>query len=185
MRMKDTVVGMIEMIISKRPPYEKTTADPERTEMQINKLLGSYGISKYQWTKDLKAGQVSLTFEVEAEIQGVKKLLAIKIIPPTFAKERHSWNALKGRNEKIYAPNWAQSYRLLFHWLKAKIEAIAYGLTTVEQEFLAQVVTTLPSGEQATIGEILVQRGVLSSGRFELEDQSEHRPYSYAEEQQQ
>lgn len=172
------------MIISKRPPYEKTTADPERTEMQINKLLSQYGISKYQWTKDLKMGQVALTFEVEAEIQGVKKILNIRIVPPTFAKERRSWNALKGKNEKIYAPNWAQSYRLLFHWLKAKIEAIAYGLTTVEQEFLAQVVTTLPSGEQATIGEILLDRGVLASGKFALEDKSEQRPYSYSEEHQ-
>lgn len=157
------------MIISKRPPYDKTTADPDRTEMQINKLLSQYGINKYAWVKDLKASQVALTFEVEAEIQGIKKLLEIRVIPPTFATSRRTWNPEKGTYEKLWLPNWAQSYRLLYHWLKAKIEAIAYGLTTVEKEFLSQVVVNLPDGGKSTIGDVLENKGILASGMFSLE----------------
>ena len=161
------------MIISKRPPYEKTSADPSRTEMQINKLLSQYGIQKYAWMKDLAQNQVALTFEVEAEIEGRKKLLQIKVVPPTFSILRRTWDAEKGSYQKMALPNWAQSYRLLFHWLKAKIEAIAYGLTTVEQEFLSQVIIALPDGSSSTIGAILMERGVLVSGQFALEERTQ------------
>jgi hypothetical protein len=141
------------MITPKKPPYDKTTADPERTEMQINKLLKLYGITHYQWEKDFGKGQVSLIFETEAEIQSVKKVLLIKVTPPTFAAKRRTWNASKGHTEVLWLANWAQSYRLLYHWLKVKIEAIAYGLTTVEKEFLSQIVIALPDGTSSTIGE--------------------------------
>lgn len=161
------------MIISKRPPYEKTTADPDKTEMQINKLLSQYGISKYAWVKDLKGNQVALTFETEAKLEGVLKTIQIKVVPPTFATSRRTWNSEKGYYEKMWLPNWAQSYRLLYHWLKAKIEAIAYGLTTVEQEFLSQVVVALPNGETSTIGKILMEKGVLVSGQFALEERTQ------------
>jgi hypothetical protein len=161
------------MIISKRPPYEKTSADPERTEMQINKLLSQYGISKYAWTKDLKNNQVALTFETEMKIEQREKTIQIKVVPPTFAILRRTWNAEKGYYEKMALPNWAQSYRLLYHWLKAKLEAIAYGLTTVEQEFLSQVVVALPDGRSSTIGAILMEKGVLVSGQFALEEKTQ------------
>ena len=159
------------MIISKKPPYSATTADPERTEMQINKLLRDYGISKYQWAKDFERNQVYLNLIVEAEINGVKKEIGIKIEPPTFAAKRRTWNPRTGRNEVVFAPNWAQSYRLLYHWLKAKIEAIAYGLTTVEKEFLSQVVVQLPSGQSRTVSELLADPGRL--GKFALEQKDE------------
>lgn len=99
------------MIISKKPPYANTTADPDRTRAQIDKLLKAYGITKYAWSQDRDI--VTLMFEVEAEMGGVKKVLGIKISPPTFAAEHRTWNPNLGRNEKVYAPNWAQSYRLL------------------------------------------------------------------------
>ena len=83
---------------------------------------------------------------VEAEIKGVKKQIGVTVTPPVFAAKRRTWNPKMGRYEAVYSPNWAQSFRLLYWWLKAKIEAVAYGLTTVEQEFLSQVVVALPDG---------------------------------------
>ena len=159
------------MIISKKPPYSSTTVDPERTQAQINKLLRDYGISKYQWTNDFDHNKVLLSMMVEAEIQGVKKEIQITIEPPTFAAKRSTWNPRLGKNEVVYAPNWAQSYRLLFYWLKAKIEAVAYGLTTIEKEFLSQVMMTLPTGEQKTVGAILEANIV--SGRLALEHRND------------
>jgi hypothetical protein len=141
------------LITPKKPPYENTKADPDKTEMAINKLLRLYGINRYQWDKDFQNSRVALVFETEAEIQGIKKTLLIKVMPPTFAAKRRTWNETKGTYENAWLPNWAQSYRLLFHWLKAKIEAIAYGLTTVEKEFLSQIVISLPDGQASTIGE--------------------------------
>ena len=144
------------MIMNRKPPYANTEADPERTKGQISKLLRDYGINKSNWTEDFELQRVMLTFETEAEIKGVKKRIVIQVEPPTFAKQRRTYDAKLGHTVKIDLPNWAQSYRMLYHWLKAKIEAIAYGLTTVEQEFLAQVVVQLPSGETTTFGKLIV-----------------------------
>ena len=154
------------MIISKRPPYANTTADAEKTRGQIDKLLRAYGIDQFQWTQDRDI--VTLTMKVETEIGGVKKVLGLKVSPPTFAKRHMNWNANEGRHDKIYSPNWAQSYRLLYHWLKTKLEAVAYGLTSVEQEFLSQIMVALPTGEQKTVGEILTDPARLA--KFALEE---------------
>ena len=154
------------MIISKRPPYANTTADAEKTRGQIDKLLRAYGIDQFQWTQDRDI--VTLTMKVETEIGGVKKVLGLKISPPTFASVHKTYNPRTGKNDKVYAPNWAQSYRLLYHWLKAKIESIAYGMFTTEQEFLSQIMVALPTGEQKTVGEILTDPARLA--KFALEE---------------
>ena len=51
--------------------------------------------------------------------------------------------------------NWAQSMRLLFHWIKAKLEAVSFGLNSVEKEFLSDIVTTLPDGSRMTICDMI------------------------------
>ena len=51
--------------------------------------------------------------------------------------------------------NWAQSMRLLFHWIKAKLEAVSFGLNSVEKEFLSDIVTTLPNGTRMTIWDMI------------------------------
>jgi hypothetical protein len=161
------------MIISKKPPYATTKVDPERTQMEINKLLAAYGITRYQWDTDFAKNQVHLNLEVEAEINGVKKGIAISISPPTFAAKRKTWNPKTGY-QTVWAPNWSQSYRLLYNWLKVKIESVAYGMTTIESEFLSQVLMKLPSGETRTVYEIL--QGSIATGQIALEDKSKTTP---------
>jgi hypothetical protein len=158
------------MIISKKPPYQGTEADPDKTRMQIDKLLRDYGVSGVQWTTDYDHNRVGLGFMVETEIRGVKKQIGIKIEPPVFVAQRRTWNPRLGKYERVYAPNWAQSFRLLFWWLKAKLEAVAYGLTSVEQEFLSQVVVKLPSGQQTTVGAALADP--IFDGNLALEDKA-------------
>lgn len=156
------------MIISKKPPYQGTEADPDKTRMQIDKLLRDYGVSGVQWTTDYDHNRVGLAFMVETEIRGLKKQIGIKIEPPVFVAQRRTWNPRLGRYERVHAPNWAQSFRLLFWWLKAKLEAVAYGLTSIEQEFLSQVVVKLPSGQQTTVGAALAEP--ILAGNLALED---------------
>jgi len=45
--------------------------------------------------------------------------------------------------------------RLLYWWLKSQVEAIQYGLMSVEEAFLAQAVASL---EGQTVAEILLPR---------------------------
>ncbi len=53
-------------------------------------------------------------------------------------------------------PHPEATMRLVFWWLKTKLEAVTYGLRSVTEEFLAEIVHHLPSGEEATLGEILI-----------------------------
>jgi tRNA nucleotidyltransferase (CCA-adding enzyme) len=155
------------MIISRKPPYSSTESDPEKTQMQINKLLRDYGVEGVQWTTRYDTNEVRLAFVVETEINGVKKKVGIEVTPPVFLAIRRTWDPKQGKYIKVNAPNWAQSFRLLYWWLKAKLEAVSYGLSTVEKEFLAQVMVQLPTGQKTTVGEALtnsIAKGTLMLG---------------------
>ena len=54
------------MIISKKPPYQNTKVDPEATQVAINKMLRSYGVSVYQWTTNFDINQAE-----EQKIEGL------------------------------------------------------------------------------------------------------------------
>jgi len=161
------------MIISKKPPYSSTKADPEKTQMDITRLLREYGCSGVQWTTVYDRNEVKLAFTVEVEVRGVKKQLLVQVEPPIFAAKRRTWNPKAGRYDIVMAPNWAQSFRMLFWWLKAKLEAVAYGLTSFEKEFLSGVVTSLPDGRKITVGDAILNQ--VYEGRLALEEKAEPR----------
>lgn len=154
------------MIISKKPPYADTDVHPDTTRIQIDKMLREYGVSGIRWETDFDLNKVSLEFGIETEIKGVRKRIGIKIEPPTFGANRKTWDPKQGKHIYVIAPNWAQSFRLLFYWLKTKLEAVAYGLNSVEKEFLSQVVMTLPSGVTTTLGEVAQE--AIAGGRLQL-----------------
>jgi len=49
----------------------------------------------------------------------------------------------------------SQIYRGLFHYLKNRFMAIEFGITTIEKEFLQELVLKLPNGTDATLKEIM------------------------------
>jgi len=70
-----------------------------------------------RWTS-MEGQDDVLEFLIEAEVQGVKKRLSIAVRPPhIFVKKR-----LRGK--LVNTENINQEYRLLFHWIKSKIEAV-------------------------------------------------------------
>lgn len=155
------------MIVRKKPPYGSTQVDPDRTRGAIDKLLRDYGIEATQWTTAWQQGVVELAFIFEAEVQGVRKKVGVLVRPPMFLAERRTYNPKLGRYEKVRAPNWAQSMRLLYFWLKAKLEAVAYGLVAPEKEFLSEIILQLPGGRSTTVGDVLASRAV--DGKLALE----------------
>jgi len=167
------------MITPKKPPYAGTESDPDKTTLEIEKMLRGYGIESIRWTKEYAKNHVSLEFLVDVEVKGVKKQVAIQIEPPTFASKRRTWDPKAGKYAVIWAPNWAQSLRLLYWWVKAKLEAVAYGLTTVEKEFLSQVMVNLPEGGSKTVGELIGVRVV--EGTFALEEKPAQHTVTRAE----
>lgn len=140
------------MITKKNPPYQDTAVDKGKTKAAIEKLFREYGVSGVQWTENYQTNEVSLRFMVEAEVGGIRRNLGLEVKPPLLLNKHKSYNPRTGRTETINAPNYAQSYRLLYYWLKAKLEAVSYGLSSIEKEFLSQVVVKI-NGRDTTVGD--------------------------------
>lgn len=138
-----------------KAPYASTDKDPDSSVAQINKMLRQYGISDYQWTTLWDQGIIELRFVIESVDKGVARKTAVKVQPPTFKATRRTWNAAKGKYEKVQLPNYPQALRLLYWWLKVKIEAVAYGLREVQEEFLSDMIVRLPNGQETTVGKVL------------------------------
>lgn len=66
--------------------------------------------------------------------------------------------------DKVNTENPNQEYRLLFYWIKSKIEAVTWGLSTIEQEFLSNITTALPNGRVTSVGEIIA--GLLAEDKL-------------------
>lgn len=159
------------MKLNRKPPFGNTAIDPEKSRMEIDRLLQDFGAEAVQWTTDWKNSRVNLKFILETEINGVKKKVGVDINPAIFASEHRSYNPKLGKSEKVVAPNWAQSMRLLYWWLKSKLEAVAYGMVSAEQEFLSQVMTQLPTGERGTVGQLYIKD--LAEGKLLLPENSQ------------
>lgn len=154
------------MIKRRKIPFSSTSVDPYKTKGQIDKLLADFGVTKTAWQLDLDANIIELNFEAESRIGEETKTFFFKIRPALFEAEHRSYNPKLGRSEKITAPNLAASMRWLHAYVKAKLEAVAYGMVTIEREFLSQVIVSDAQGRPTTIGEAI--EPVLQSGTLAL-----------------
>ena len=139
----------VSYVLNRNPPYMDTEVPYERTKAEIEILLRSYGVKGIRWTS-LEGQDDVLEFIVEANVQGVRRQLGIAVKPP------HIYIQKKLHGKLVKTENINQEYRLLFHWIKSKVEAVVWGLSTVEREFLSEVLLRLPDGRQSTVGDVVV-----------------------------
>lgn len=140
-------------LLKVKPPYASTTSDPDKTIADINRLLRRYGINDYQWTTLWDQAIIELKVMIEtAGPDGKLRKVGIKVNPPIFKAKRRTWDVKKGHNVAQELPNYAQAMRLLYHWLKIKVEAVAFGLKEVEEEFMSDLIIRLPDGRESTVG---------------------------------
>ncbi len=142
-------------LLKVKPPYKDSELDPDHSIADINKLLRKYGIDDYQWTTLWGEGVIELKVMIETTgPDGKPRKIGIKVTPPIFKSKRRTWDAKKGRYVTQELPNYSQAMRLLFHWLKIKIEAVAFGLKEVEEEFMSDLIVRGPDGRESTIGKV-------------------------------
>ena len=156
-----------------RPPYSDTGGDAEKTQQQITHLLRKYGVSQINWQVNYDLEQVQLDFIIEyqkREDESVHRV-AVRVKPPMFAATRRTWDPTLGKYKKVDMANWAQSMRLLYHWIKAKLEAVSFGLNSVEKEFLSDIVTTLPDGSRMTVWDMISKQ--MENNKLMLESKGE------------
>ncbi|MBF6555536.1 MAG: hypothetical protein IVW52_05090 [Acidimicrobiales bacterium] len=149
-----------------RKPYIGTSVGVDQSKNQITKLLRDYGAEGVVWGDNFQTGEVNLRFAVQRE-DG--RTTIFSITPAAFKEKHTSYDPVKGRSVTIEAPNWPRAMRLLHAWLKTKLESIAYGLTEVEEEFLAQMVVRDASGRETTAGELILPAIEQGGGRLALE----------------
>jgi hypothetical protein len=165
------------LIRPKKPPFAGSKVDAHKTKGQIDKMLREYGCDALQWTEEFDRNLIELRFLVEVEMQGQRRKLGVKLTPPLFLEKRRTWDAIKGKHVVEEAPNFSQSMRVLYWYLKSKLAAVAYGVKPFEEEFLAEIVVPTEQGERRLV-DILKDKSPQMLGLPEKHPQPELIPYS-------
>ena len=130
-------------------PYAANTEVPaDRSRAEIERILDRYGATAfmYGWDRDSNAAMVA--FEVEGR--------RIRIMVPMPQREQFASTPTgRRRAAKETDTAWEQGkrqrWRAMALIVKAKLEAVEAGISTIEAEFLAH--TVLPDGQ--TVGDWL------------------------------
>lgn len=129
---------------------EQTSVSPERSQMEISETLRRYGASGYLcgW-EDNKA-----MIAFRAHDRHVRFILTL---PNPADAQFRSTNGGRSRTDKAaiqkaYEQEVRRRWRSLALAIKAKLEAVATGITSFEEEFLAHIV--LP--DNSTVGERVI-----------------------------
>lgn len=145
------------MIKTKKRPYAGTTVAAERSYSQIQQFLLDSGCEAVQITRSAQ-GEVSIRFSITVEVQGVRRAIGFEVRPAILARQVRQQSS---SGPLVTVADEAASARLAYWYIKSKVEAVAYGLVSVEREFFAQILVSLPDGRTGTVGD-LAARAVLS-----------------------
>jgi hypothetical protein len=128
-----------------------TTIPKERSKADIEKLLTDHGVEDIQWTT--YKGSTSLRFLWHLMVKGVEKEIMFQFTPPIITANKRVWSQVDQKTIKANVQLDNTAYRLLWHYLKNKLEAVRWGMETMEKEFLSHAVISLPNGKETTVGE--------------------------------
>lgn len=142
-----------------------TSVPIERTKVEIERLLARYGCTQFGsgWAKAGGQDFAHITFKHG----DVSVMLGLPM--PPIAEFAHTPTGRLRRSvvqrEEAYEQEKRRRWRALMLVIKAKLEAVSCGISTLEREFLSDVV--LPNGR--TIGEWAIPHlAEIQSGRLAL-----------------
>lgn len=147
-------------------PYHTTNVSVGKSKGDIDGLLYDYGVENKAWiTQD---GNETLIFQLTVQVGNVERKLAFKF-QPTMIRVNYP----KKPNQIERETSWR-----LFYWhLKSKLEAIKYGLVSVEKELMSNIIYSGQLTDSRTVGDALTD--IIQLGRLEhidkvaLEDKRE------------
>lgn len=124
-------------------PYSGTDVKKAKTYGEVVGILEEYGIKNYRWTKT--GGEDILEFPLTyTTSNGEVKNMMVRLEVPQIFKV--------GRDKReVYMEQ--ASWRVFWWYLKARLEAAFYGVSSLEQEFLYQL-TNEKTGER--LGDMLM-----------------------------
>lgn len=126
---------------------ESTGVSSEQSRAEIERTLRRYDATAFGYGWDADCATIMF------EIAGRRMRFLLPLPDPNDRRFTHTESRRLERSqsakEQAYEQAVRQSWRALALVIKAKLEAVAAGITTVEEEFLAHIV--LPNG--ATVGD--------------------------------
>lgn len=131
-------------MIPKSNLYKGTSVNSIKTMMEVQKLLGKFGITEKRLTQQ---GQDNSFFEFIIR-KDANTSLMIKIKIPFIEK--------KIRYGSEYDEE--RSFRYFYHYLKALLSAKEAEIYSLEEIFMAHIVMPLPNGGTITLGEQLTKQ---------------------------
>lgn len=135
--------------LAKDIPYRNTTISYGQSKNDIEEMLKESGVIAIRWTETPDSIQgVSLPileFILNDVYNGVEKQIGVRIQTPL----------LYDKKKDITSPNRNASMRLLYWYLKSRLEAVKFGLDDVFTTFMSRVINTLPDGQTITLGETI------------------------------
>lgn len=114
---------------------ENTSVPVERTQGEIKKILSKYQASAFAFAENIETGMV----QFEMKERRIKFLLPLGVRGKSKNKRGYIMD------EKSLAQFNRSRWRGLLLAIKAKLECVESGITTLEQEFMAHIV--LPNGK--------------------------------------
>lgn len=152
--------------LAQRAPYHDTSISAARSKGDIEEMLKEFGAKALRWTETPFSMQGKecpvLEFILEVELKGVKKQFGIRVQPPLLlVRKRASSYGRYGR--LVETPNVNASMRLLYWYMKARLEAAKFGLEDISETFMSKIIMSLPEGGSTTMGEVMRERPELLS----------------------
>jgi hypothetical protein len=161
--------------LSKKVPYQDTQIPIGKSKMDIEDMLKQFGAEALRWTESPESMKgldcPTLEFIIKTQIKGVEKMIGFRMKAPLLQERRRS----KGRygGPLIRKPNVNASMRLLWWYLKGRLEAVRWGLETIEESLLSHVLVSLPDGRVEEVRDVIMpqltsQKGVSLLPSFEI-----------------
>lgn len=145
---------------------EKTAVPSDRSRGEIERTLTRYGATAfaYGWSGSI----ASIMFEIRGD-RGVRRVRLNLPMPDRSAREfthtpSRGYRRTAEQVAEAYDQAVRQRWRALALVIKAKLEAVTAGITTIEDEFLAHVM--LPDG--STVGEWATPQLAIAYERGEM-----------------
>jgi hypothetical protein len=139
--------------------YETTTVSVENSQAAIRKLLVGYGCEDFQFGESRRDGDRIAAIGFRSRDRAVRMRVTLKPPKPMDVSKKVTRARSKTREdiiEELYEQEARRIWRVL-HWnLKTRMEAIAEGVETFEEAFLAHL---LDERTGRTIYESLVDDG--------------------------
>lgn len=141
--------------ITQKYPYRGTPVSYHESKMDIQEMLVEAGAIGLNWKESIFSLKMEampeLQFALRAIRDGNEFKFAVLIKPPMLMKH------LGKSRYSEQKPDPDASMRLLYWYIKARLEGVQYGLEDVFEAFFSRVVTALPDGTASTMSETVTK----------------------------